>query len=125
MPAPVPKTTAPSLNHRHPNYAEGYTAMFVELEFAGVAGLTSPTPTAVFVMVAESVGTATTPTVAEPPLGITPSAHPRTLLRWGLGSQVPWLGVAETNVMYDGKKSLTPTLWSTEPLVTVMVKVTG
>jgi len=39
--------------------------------------------------------------------------------------QVPWLGVADTNSIPDGKKSLRPTSWGSELFVTVMVKVYG
>jgi hypothetical protein len=74
-------------------------------------------------MVPGAVGVTTTSTVAELPLGTSPNSHaisPSCPL-----AHIPWLGVAETNVVRDGKKSLRPTFWVADSFVTVRVKVRG
>ncbi len=56
--------------------------MVASSEFAGLAGASSPCPTAVLAMVPETFGLATTSSVAESPLGTLPKVHSTSLPSW-------------------------------------------
>jgi hypothetical protein len=64
---------------RKPHFDAGFTVMIVASVFAGVAGVNSARPTAVFVMVPATAGVAITSTVTEPPLGTSPKVHSTVL----------------------------------------------
>jgi len=117
--APVQKMVATGLHAVPP-----VTVMVAEAEALAGVGLVSFSVTlAVFVIEPTAVAVAVRETEAVAPFAKVPRLHATIV---GLGTQVPWLGVAETNVRPAGSTSVnvTPVELEGPLLVTVIVKVT-
>jgi len=100
------------------------TVMVAEaLAFAGVGFVSFSVTLAVFVIEPTAVAVAVRETEVVAPFAKVPRLHATIM---GLGTQVPWLGVAETNVRPAGSTSVitTPVELDGPLLVTAMVKVT-
>src|SRR5216683_1540043 len=93
------------------------------LAFAGVEFVSFSVTVAVFVIDPRAVAVAVRETEAVAPFAKVPRLHATIV---GLGTQVPWLGVAETNVRPAGSTSVTVTPVELDGplLVTAIAKVT-